>query len=120
MPTHIPLHNLLDAVVIRDFYKMFYISLGRVPNRCSSSIGKTLGLLSFSRGIEIRLSVEKPLSVRLKDEEDQLSAKHQLAVKGLSECKASESNLRHIQVKDIVKEVKDYLKTYSSAGIDIS
>nr|GEV33512.1 hypothetical protein [Tanacetum cinerariifolium] len=52
--------------------------------------------------------------------EDQLSAKHQLAVKGLSECKASESNIRRIQVKDIVKEVDDYLKTYSSAGMDIS
>ncbi|GKE02533.1 hypothetical protein Tco_1390516 [Tanacetum coccineum] len=49
-----------------------------------------------------------------------LSAKHQLAVKGLSECKASESNIRRIQVKDIVKEVEDYLKTYSSAGMDIN
>ncbi|GJY81627.1 hypothetical protein Tco_0494378 [Tanacetum coccineum] len=41
-------------------------------------------------------------------------------MKGLSECKALESNIRHIQVKDIVKEVEDYLKTYSSAGMDIS
>ncbi|GJR65227.1 hypothetical protein Tco_0011292 [Tanacetum coccineum] len=31
-----------------------------------------------------------------------------------------ESNIRRIQVKDNVKEVKDYLKTYSSAGMDIS
>nr|GEU70340.1 retrovirus-related Pol polyprotein from transposon TNT 1-94 [Tanacetum cinerariifolium] len=52
--------------------------------------------------------------------EDQLSAKHQLAVKGLSKYRASESNIRRIQVKDTVKEVKDYLKTYSSAGMDIS
>ncbi|GJT44835.1 hypothetical protein Tco_0953550 [Tanacetum coccineum] len=36
-------------------------------------------------------------------------------MKGLSECKASESNFRRIQVKDIVKEVEDYLKPYSSA-----
>ncbi|GJV86991.1 hypothetical protein Tco_1530929 [Tanacetum coccineum] len=41
-------------------------------------------------------------------------------MKGLSECEASESNVRRIQVKDIVKEVEDYLKTYSSAGMDIS
>ncbi|GJT67580.1 hypothetical protein Tco_1019060 [Tanacetum coccineum] len=41
-------------------------------------------------------------------------------MKGLSECKASESNFRRIQVKDIVKEVEDYLKTYSSAGMDNS
>nr|GEW40023.1 hypothetical protein [Tanacetum cinerariifolium] len=41
-------------------------------------------------------------------------------MKGLSECKASQSNHRRIQVKDIVKKVEDYLKTYSLAGIDIS
>ncbi|GJR27507.1 hypothetical protein Tco_1103739 [Tanacetum coccineum] len=40
--------------------------------------------------------------------------------KGLAECKALASNLKRIQVKDIVKEVEDYLKTYSSAGMDIS
>ncbi|GKD82726.1 hypothetical protein Tco_1349565 [Tanacetum coccineum] len=39
---------------------------------------------------------------------------------GLAECKASASNLRRIQVRDIVKEVEDYLKTYSSAEMDIS
>ncbi|GJV97553.1 hypothetical protein Tco_1549130 [Tanacetum coccineum] len=47
--------------------------------------------------------------------EDQLSAKHQLVIKGLANGKASASNLRDIQVKDIVKEIEDYLKTYSSA-----
>ncbi|GJY35545.1 hypothetical protein Tco_0420923 [Tanacetum coccineum] len=41
-------------------------------------------------------------------------------IKGLAECKASTSNLRRIQVKDIVKEVEDHLKTYSSAEMDIS
>ncbi|GJV36050.1 hypothetical protein Tco_1408527 [Tanacetum coccineum] len=43
-----------------------------------------------------------------------------LRVKGLAECKASASNLRRIQVKDIVKEAEDYLKTYSSAAMDIN
>ncbi|GJX33542.1 hypothetical protein Tco_0243397 [Tanacetum coccineum] len=41
-------------------------------------------------------------------------------MKGLFECKASKSNIRRIRVKDIVKEVEDYLKTYSSAVMDIS
>ncbi|GKB49828.1 retrovirus-related pol polyprotein from transposon TNT 1-94 [Tanacetum coccineum] len=41
-------------------------------------------------------------------------------MKGLSERKASESNVKRIQVKDIVKEVEDHLKTYSLAGMDIS
>ncbi|GKG00280.1 hypothetical protein Tco_0301970, partial [Tanacetum coccineum] len=49
-----------------------------------------------------------------------LKSSCQLAVKGLSECKASESNVRRIQVKDIVKIVEDYLKTYSLAVMDIT
>nr|GEY85237.1 putative oxoglutarate dehydrogenase [Tanacetum cinerariifolium] len=39
---------------------------------------------------------------------------------GLVECIASASNLRRIQVTDIVKEVEDQLKTYSSAEMNIS
>ncbi|GJS90168.1 hypothetical protein Tco_0772804 [Tanacetum coccineum] len=46
--------------------------------------------------------------------------KENLDVKGIVECKASASNLKRIQVKDIVKKVEDYLKTYSSVGMDIS
>ncbi|GKA78806.1 hypothetical protein Tco_0785343, partial [Tanacetum coccineum] len=41
-------------------------------------------------------------------------------IEGIAKCKASASNLRRIQVKDIIKEVEDYLKTYSSAVMDIS
>ncbi|GJW04089.1 chitinase II [Tanacetum coccineum] len=44
----------------------------------------------------------------------------EMVMKGLSRCEALESNVRRIQVKDIVKEVEDHLKTYSSAGMDIS
>ncbi|GKD97861.1 hypothetical protein Tco_1381758 [Tanacetum coccineum] len=54
------------------------------------------------------LSVKDPLSNGLK------------GCKGLPECKASVSNIRRIQVKDIVKEVEDCLKIYSSAGMNIS
>ncbi|GKE28180.1 hypothetical protein Tco_1443564, partial [Tanacetum coccineum] len=43
-----------------------------------------------------------------------------VGMEGLDECKASASNLRRIQVKDVVKEVENHLKTYSSAGMDIS
>ncbi|GJV91069.1 hypothetical protein Tco_1538882 [Tanacetum coccineum] len=69
---------------------------------------------------KIRLTIVEPLSDGLRGKEAQLSAKHQLAVKGLFEYKASKSNIRCIQVNDIVKEVEDYLKTYSSARMDIS
>nr|GEW23333.1 retrovirus-related Pol polyprotein from transposon TNT 1-94 [Tanacetum cinerariifolium] len=44
----------------------------------------------------------------------------QPVMKGPSECKAAESNIIRIRVKDIVKEVEDHLKTYSSAEMDIS
>ncbi|GKD88884.1 hypothetical protein Tco_1364391 [Tanacetum coccineum] len=43
-----------------------------------------------------------------------------LVMLGLFECKALESNVRRIRVKDIVKKVEDYLKAYSSVGIDVS
>ncbi|GKB73104.1 hypothetical protein Tco_0934516 [Tanacetum coccineum] len=58
----------------------------------------------------VEKNLDKPLSSGLRGDEVQLSEKHQLAVKGLSECKASKSNVRRIQVKDTVKEVEDYLK----------
>ncbi|GKE38976.1 hypothetical protein Tco_1462381, partial [Tanacetum coccineum] len=48
-----------------------------------------------------------------------LASTTQRAMKGLAECIASVSNLKRIQVKYIVKKVEDYLKTYSSTGMDI-
>ncbi|GJS96837.1 hypothetical protein Tco_0803805 [Tanacetum coccineum] len=48
-----------------------------------------------------------------------MSAKHQLMIKGLADSIASASNLRDIQVRDIVKKVEDYLKTYLPAEMDI-
>nr|GEY62771.1 hypothetical protein [Tanacetum cinerariifolium] len=59
----------------------------------------------------VALSIELPPLHAIVDSE---------VMKGLSECKASENNIRRIRVKGIVKKVKDYLKIYSSAGMDIS
>nr|GEU42796.1 retrovirus-related Pol polyprotein from transposon TNT 1-94 [Tanacetum cinerariifolium] len=79
------------------------------------------GLVVAEPEAEIRLSVEDSLSAKHQQaKKDSLGAKYQREMKGLAECKASVSNLRRIQVKDIVKEVKDYLKTYSSTVMDIS
>ncbi|GJX03809.1 hypothetical protein Tco_0189725 [Tanacetum coccineum] len=59
--------------------------------------------IAFQRE-KIRLSIEEPLSGGLRGNE-----------------RTSEWwTQRRIRVKDIVKEVKDYLKTYSSAGMDIN
>ncbi|GJZ24006.1 hypothetical protein Tco_0561465 [Tanacetum coccineum] len=57
------------------------------------------------------------LTIEARDDVDQA---RDIVMLRLSECKALESNVRRIRVKDIVKKVKDYLKTYSSAGIDVS
>ncbi|GJX61733.1 hypothetical protein Tco_0294633 [Tanacetum coccineum] len=56
----------------------------------------------------------------IQDKLDGLGQNVSAGIKGLAECKSSVSNLRRIQVKDIIKEFKDHLKTYSSAGMDIS
>ncbi|GKD06549.1 hypothetical protein Tco_1181523, partial [Tanacetum coccineum] len=69
--------------------------------------GMNRNLIPFPRVVPIKGLVNK----EPKDSE---------VMKGLSECEASESNIRRIQVKDIVKEVKDYLNTYSSARMDIN
>ncbi|GKD28360.1 hypothetical protein Tco_1239138 [Tanacetum coccineum] len=71
-------------------------------------------------GMKRNLAPPPGVECRKEAMKSKLSAKYQLAVKGLSECKASESNIRYIQVRDIVKEVEDHLKTYSSDGMDIS
>ncbi|GJV47230.1 hypothetical protein Tco_1437442 [Tanacetum coccineum] len=65
-----------------------WVALAQIPFVSNSSESNEL--------LEIRLSIEELLSVGLRGEEDQLNAKHQLAVKGLSECKALESNIRRI------------------------
>nr|GEV75580.1 hypothetical protein [Tanacetum cinerariifolium] len=73
---------------------------------------KTLGLvngLNISERRRIHLATTVEL-IRL----------HGAIQRGLDECKATASNLRRIKFKDIVKEVKDHLKTYSSARMDIS
>ncbi|GKC22207.1 hypothetical protein Tco_1024357 [Tanacetum coccineum] len=52
---------------------------------------------------------------RLKMKDKMILLGQLMGSKGLNECKNSASNLRGIQVKYIIKEVEDYLKTYSSA-----
>ncbi|GJZ48065.1 hypothetical protein Tco_0601897 [Tanacetum coccineum] len=52
--------------------------------------------------------------------EELAEGKASASSEGLAECKASARNLKRIKVKDIVKEVEDHLKTYSSPGMDIS
>nr|GEW01286.1 integrase, catalytic region, zinc finger, CCHC-type, peptidase aspartic, catalytic [Tanacetum cinerariifolium] len=74
--------------------------------------------ICFQRENEFHLTPTTKL-IRLQNQ-IKVDSKDSEVMKGLFECKASESNVRRIQVKDIIKEVKDYLKTYSSAGMDIS
>ncbi|GJS20188.1 hypothetical protein Tco_0448820 [Tanacetum coccineum] len=113
------------AVVVMELYKKFYNSLGRVPNRCSSSIGKTRGLLSFSRGIVITESLvniskrhafwsinEDILKINDSDYQYAISIKEDTAYPCLHSTKTTKetSSIRRIQrrpirrIKDIVCE----------------
>ncbi|GJS59943.1 retrovirus-related pol polyprotein from transposon TNT 1-94, partial [Tanacetum coccineum] len=78
----------------------------------------------LQRQIKVDSEIAKEMVSRMNDvieaRSDCTKAREILAVKGLSECKTLESNVRRIQVKDIVKEVEDHLKTYSSARMYIS
>ncbi|GJT20553.1 RNA-directed DNA polymerase, eukaryota, reverse transcriptase zinc-binding domain protein [Tanacetum coccineum] len=115
---------ILDTVRLKlsitDAPLVFCAISGNVGNWYSPLVERDIGCISLLSDI-IRLSVKDSLSAKHRRAmKDSLSEKHQRAMKGLAECKASARNLRRIQVKDIVKEVEDYLKTYSSAGMDIS
>ncbi|GKD91684.1 hypothetical protein Tco_1367191 [Tanacetum coccineum] len=72
--------------------------------------------------IELTIEARNDVAEARKTVKENLDGLGQLSagIEGPTECKASASNLRRIQVKDIVKEVEDYLKTYSSSGMDIS
>ncbi|GJS65871.1 retrovirus-related pol polyprotein from transposon TNT 1-94 [Tanacetum coccineum] len=70
--------------------------------------------------IELTIEARNDVAEARKTVKENLDGLGQHIIEGLAECKASVSNLRRIQVKDIVKEVEDYLKTYSSSGMDIS
>nr|GEW86921.1 ribonuclease H-like domain-containing protein [Tanacetum cinerariifolium] len=79
----------------------------------------------YRRPIECKESASNEDTLKCKasiGNEDPLKCKASAASagnKGPAEYKASAGNLRGIQVKDIIKEVEDYLKTYLSAEMDI-
>ncbi|GKA54748.1 hypothetical protein Tco_0753697 [Tanacetum coccineum] len=69
--------------------------------------------------VEAREMYDKMIYV-IDSRDDVVEARKIRAMKELVECKASASNLRRIQVRDIVKEVEDYFKIHASAGMDVS
>ncbi|GJY18396.1 hypothetical protein Tco_0389887 [Tanacetum coccineum] len=89
-------------------------------------LAPTEELIRLQRQIKVDSDIDKEMVLKMnfaiearKGSEDQLSAQHQLMIKGLTDSTASASNLRDIQVRDIIKEVEDHLKTYSPAEMDI-
>ncbi|GJY77521.1 aldehyde dehydrogenase family 2 member C4-like protein [Tanacetum coccineum] len=105
----------LEATNNKQLYKkvLSHIELGKKEGATLVTGGKPFGNKGYY--------IEPTLFTNVMDE--MTIAKEEIfcpVMKGISECKASEGNVRRIQVKGIVKEVKDYLKTYSSAEMDIS
>ncbi|GJR18508.1 hypothetical protein Tco_0967035 [Tanacetum coccineum] len=86
-------HINQDSLEAREMYNIIEMEI-----ESRDDVNKAREIIrtnSYGMGIDLR-SDKGPLSIGLRGIKDQLSAKHQLAVKGLSECKASESNIRRI------------------------
>ncbi|GKC90539.1 hypothetical protein Tco_1151188 [Tanacetum coccineum] len=105
-------HINQDSPEAREMYKIMEIE---IESRGDVNKAKEI-VRTNSDGMGIDVPAECKAS---EGNKDPLGAKHHRMIKGLAYGKASASNLKDIQVKDIVKEVKDYLKTYSPAKIDI-
>nr|GEV05095.1 hypothetical protein [Tanacetum cinerariifolium] len=88
----------------------------KVNSEIASEMFRTMNYVIEARDdcIEARKTVQENLD-NLGSIKEILGPIQCPVMKGLSECKASEINVRRIQVKDIIKEVEDNLKTYSSA-----
>ncbi|GJW06726.1 F-box associated domain containing protein [Tanacetum coccineum] len=101
-------------IIMGILLKLPVISLLRCKSVCEScyplsdllfdkSVGNVLELENPLQRIQPRalsivgISIGEPLSSGLKGEEDQLSAKHELAVKGLREQHQTYSSQRHCQ-----------------------
>ncbi|GJV74721.1 uncharacterized protein Tco_1506305 [Tanacetum coccineum] len=109
--------------------KEFHLATTAQLIRIQSAIQKgTLEAKELFKKMELAIEARNDASqarLIVKDNLDGLSqhmtqCKTSASGEGLAECKASASNLERIRVKGIVKEVEDYLKTYSSVGMDIS
>ncbi|GKC71766.1 hypothetical protein Tco_1117649 [Tanacetum coccineum] len=101
-----------------EFHLATIVQLVRLQNaiiRYSLEAEEVYKLMKLE--IKSRNDVTKSIEI-VKDNLDGMG--QHIGSKGLAKCIASGSNLRRIQVTDIVKEFKDQLKTYSSAGMDIS
>ncbi|GJS96840.1 hypothetical protein Tco_0803808 [Tanacetum coccineum] len=105
-------HIKQDSPEAKEMYKIMKLE---IESRGDVNRAREI-VRTNSDGMGIDIQAECKAS---KGSEDQLSAKHQLMIKGLTDSIALASNLRDIEVRDIVKEVKDYLKTYSPAKMDI-
>ncbi|GJZ94484.1 hypothetical protein Tco_0666687 [Tanacetum coccineum] len=118
-------HNPLNVMVYEKF-RLKTLGFSKWLEAKKLGIPSPLELAHFGKPVEDkkRKRTEMLVEVFVKENIVVDGMKRNLApppgVEGLSECKASESNIRRIQVKDIIKEVEDYLKTYSSAGMDIN
>nr|GEU71409.1 hypothetical protein [Tanacetum cinerariifolium] len=120
------LQKIMNPAIIRaQAQKMAEYEAKRknMLDECNHYISYRVDQLPITK-ISYRVNASKEASMRITIGNDPLNLtiyeKFRLKTLGLAKYKASVSNLRRIQVKDIGKEVEDHSKTYSSAGMDIS
>ncbi|GJW77947.1 retrovirus-related pol polyprotein from transposon TNT 1-94 [Tanacetum coccineum] len=97
------------------------LSSGSLNHGSSSTMRGSPETEEMFAKLELTIEARSDVTKARKIVEDNLAMGRltSMDIEGLAECKASVSDLRRIQVEDIVKEVEDYLKTYSSVGMDI-
>ncbi|GJU69136.1 hypothetical protein Tco_1255395 [Tanacetum coccineum] len=111
-------HINQDSPEAKEMYKIIELEI-----ESRNDVNRAQEIAKYRRPAECKASEGKRIPVECiaseEGNEDQLSAQHQLMIKGLADSIALASNLRDNQVRDIIKEVKEYLKTYSPAEMDI-
>nr|GEV76715.1 hypothetical protein [Tanacetum cinerariifolium] len=122
-------HQFNDASIAKDELWKAYEECRDIPLEQRAAKYRKPAECKASSGNEDQLKCkasagnEDPLKCKASaGNEDPLKCKASSASagnKGPAECKASTGNLRGIQVKDIVQDVEDYLKTYSSAEMKV-
>ncbi|GJX00845.1 hypothetical protein Tco_0184758 [Tanacetum coccineum] len=95
-------HINQDSPEAKEMYKIIDLEI-----ESRNDVNRAREIAKYRRPAECKASEGKRIPVEW------------IASEGLADSIASVSNLKDNQVRDIVKEVKEYLKTYSPAEMDI-
>ncbi|GKC01060.1 hypothetical protein Tco_0987196 [Tanacetum coccineum] len=118
--------------IIRSLSRVDQLPITKISYRVNSSKEASMRIIRGNDSLNLIGAIQRgtpeaeemfkkmEMTIEARNDVNQARKITSAGIEGLAECKASTSNLRRIQVKDIVKEVEDHLKTYSSVRMNIS